>query len=91
MQRRHLAETALLDEIGGLQPVARREHPVAWSGGAAALDVTEHRHPRLEAGALLDLAAERIADAAEDDVAELVGGRASPATRVLSPDSYVSS
>ena len=35
--------------------------------------MAEHGHARLEAGALLDLAAERVADAAQDDMAELVG------------------
>ena len=62
-----------MDEVGRLEAVARREHAVARRRGAAALDVAEHGHARLEAGALLDLARERVADAAEADVAELVG------------------
>src|SRR5205085_11268786 len=50
------------------------EHAVARSRGAAPLDVAEHRDPSLEAGALLDLAGERVADAAlgEPYMAELV-------------------
>ena len=55
LQRGHAPEPALVDEVRGLEPVARREHAVARSGRAAALDVAEHRHPRLVAGALLDL------------------------------------
>ena len=61
------------DEVGGLQPVAGREHAVARGRGAAALDVAEHRHPGLVAGSILDLRRELFADAAEDDVPELVG------------------
>src|SRR5204863_4744331 len=56
-----------------LQPEARREHAVARRGGAAALHVPQYRHARLEPGALLDLPAEDVADAAEGDVPELVG------------------
>src|SRR5207244_12091018 len=46
----------------------------ARSGGAAALDMAENRHPGLEAGPLLELRGERGADATEPDVAELVEG-----------------
>ena len=35
--------------------------------------MAEHRDPGLEAGALLDLPAEALADAAQPGVAELVG------------------
>ena len=51
-------------ELRGLEPVARREHAVARSGRAAALHVAEHGDAGLEAGALLDLVAEHLADAA---------------------------
>ena len=44
------------DEVGRLEAEARRQHAVARGRRAAALDVAEHRHARLEAGALLDLA-----------------------------------
>src|SRR5207237_6024000 len=73
-QRGHAAELALLDEICGLQPIACREHAVTRRRRAAALDVPEHRHARLVAGALLDLAYERGADASlrQPHVAELV-------------------
>ena len=64
---------ARVDEVGGLEPVARREHAVARGRCAAALDVAEHGHARLVARAVLDLARELAADAAENDVAELVG------------------
>ena len=74
LQRGHAAEAALVDEVGRLQPVARREHAVARGRGAAALDVAEHGHARLEAGALLDLVGDARADAAlgEPHVPELV-------------------
>ena len=74
VQRGHAAEAALVDEVGRLQPVARREHAVARSGGAAALDVAEHGHARLEARPLLDLVRDARADAAlgEPHVPELV-------------------
>ena len=84
-------ELALVDEVGGLQPVAGREHAVARGGGATALDVAEHGHARLEAGPLLDLARERLADPAEAHVAELVGARGPAATCRRSPEAYVSS
>ena len=76
VQRGHPAEAALVDELGRLQPVARREHAVARGRRAAALDVAEHGDARLEPGPRLDLLRERVADAAEHDVAELVGRRA---------------
>src|SRR6185312_9581293 len=72
VQRRHPPELPLLDEIGRLQAVPRREHAVAGGRRAASLYMAEHRHPRLEPGALLDLAGELLADAAQADVAELV-------------------
>ena len=73
-QRRHLAELACLDEVGRLEPEARREDAVVRGRRAAALHVPEHGHARLEAGAALDLVAELLADAAlgEQLVAELV-------------------
>ena len=63
----------LVDEIGRLQPEPRREDAVARRRRPAALDVPEHRDARLEPRSLLDLPRERVADAAEHDVAELVG------------------
>ena len=59
-----LTEVPRFDEVGCLEAVARREHAVARSGRAAALNVAENRHPRLVAGARLDLARQRGADAA---------------------------
>jgi hypothetical protein len=61
--------------VGGVdrrQAQPRGEHPVEGGRRAAALDVAEHRRPRVEAGALADLAFEQLADAAEPLVAELV-------------------
>ena len=61
------------DEVGGLEAVARREHAVAGSRGAAALDVAEDGHPGLEAGPVLDLPrrARRRRRARQPDVPEL--------------------
>ena len=64
-----------MDEVGRLQPEARRQHAVARRRRAAALDVAERRDARLVAGAVLDLLAEHLADAAQEDVAEEVGRR----------------
>src|SRR5579862_9726115 len=79
-QRGHLPELPGLRELGRFQPVARREHAVARRRRAAALNVAQDRDPRLEAGPLLDLAAEQLADAAlgQRRVTELV-----PLARVL--------
>src|SRR5436305_2809256 len=73
-QRGHLPELAAECEICRLEPEPRREHAIPRRGGAAPLHVAEHRDARLEAGALLDLPPERVADAAprEDHVPELV-------------------
>src|SRR5918999_1368493 len=73
VERGHPPELPGMDEIGRIQPEASREDPVAWGGGAAALHVSEHRDARLVAGALLDVACERLADAPQSDVSELVG------------------
>src|SRR5437764_280573 len=62
-ERRHLAEPASRDEVGGLQAVACGENAVARGRGAAALDVAENGDAGLEAGALLDLVGQRVADA----------------------------
>jgi len=80
-ERGHLPELAGEREIGRLEAEARRQHAVAGRGAAAALDVAEHRDAGLEARPLLDLASERLADAA----------RASAPVGRLSPLSYVSS
>src|SRR3954454_15504087 len=73
-QRGHLPELAVEREVCRLEPEASGQHAISRRGGAAALHVAEHRDARLETGALLDLASERIADAAlgEDHVAELI-------------------
>src|SRR5262249_10345690 len=61
-------------EIGGLQPEPESEHAVAGSGGAAALDVAEHRGAGLHARAALDGPCDRVADVAvlDADVADVV-------------------
>ena len=56
-------------------PEPRREHAVVRRRRAAALDVAEDRHARLEPCARLDLALEGDADPAEALVAERVGLR----------------
>src|SRR5438034_1960184 len=72
-QRRHPAPRSSEHEVAGLEPVARREDAVARRRRAAALDVPEHGHAGLVAGALLDLGREHVADAAETDMTERVG------------------
>src|SRR5918997_1306883 len=72
-QRDHLPEVALVGRVDRLDPEAGAEHAVVGDRRAAALDVAEDRHPRLEAGPLLDLALELDRDPAEADVAERVG------------------
>ena len=69
-QRHHRAEVAVGDGVDRLQAEAGGEPAVERRGRAAALDVAEHDGARLLAGALLDLAGEPVADAAEADVAE---------------------
>src|SRR4029453_11361134 len=68
----HPPPTFLLDEIGGLEPETRREHPVSWCGAAAALHVAEHGHTSLVPGAFLDVPPERLTNSPEPDMAELV-------------------
>src|SRR5438445_13408737 len=74
VQRGHPAEAPLVDEIGGLQPIARGEDSIARRRRAAALDVPEPGDPGLEPGAPLDVSRDRIPDPAlaEPYVAELV-------------------
>src|SRR4029450_2260414 len=74
VERGHRPPALLMDEVGGLEPVARRQYAIAGSGGSAPLNVPEDSDPRLEAGALLDLPREGVPDPSEADVAELVGG-----------------
>src|SRR5918995_263406 len=73
LERRHAAEQARVDAIRCLEPEPRREDPIGRRRAAAALHVPEHGYTGLVAGALLDVASERVADAAESDVPELVG------------------
>src|SRR3954468_810229 len=56
-QRRHAAELPLLDEVGGLEAEAGREHTVPRRRRAAALDVAEDGDAGLVARPLLDLGA----------------------------------
>ena len=69
-----------VDRVDGGDAEAGAEHAVVGERRAAALDVAEDRHARLEARALLDLALEHDGDPAEPRVAERV--RAA----VLAPD-----
>src|SRR5215471_21364055 len=72
VQRHHHAERAVVHRVDGVDPEPRRQHPVECRWGAAALDVPEHRGPRLLAGALLDLVGEDLPDPTEADMAERV-------------------
>ena len=87
VERRHLPELAFLDEVGGLEPVARREHAVARRRDAAALDVPEDGDPGLEAGALLDLPREASPTPPSTHVAELIGLACLACDELRSPDS----
>src|SRR3954454_3101735 len=69
-QRRHPAEVAPVRGLRRGDAEARPEHAIVGQRRAPALHVAEDRHPRLVAGALLDLALERDRDAAEPLVAE---------------------
>ena len=71
-QGRHHAVARRQGELGGEQAVARREHAVVGGRRAAALQVAERRHARLEAGHLLERVGELLADAAEAHVPERV-------------------
>ena len=78
------APTPGVDEVDRRDAEPRRQHAVERRRGPAALDVAEHHHPRLEPGALPELAGDDVGHAAEADVAELVVDllgrrRASPA------------
>src|SRR5215203_5533712 len=68
----HLAPLAVLDGFGGPQTVTGREDTVEGRGGAAALQVAEDHVARLYARARFDLSRQRLGDAAETDVSELV-------------------
>src|SRR5215211_5273014 len=68
----HLAPLAVLDGLGGPEPVAGAQDAVEGSGGSAALEVTEDNVACLDTGALFDLARKCLRDAAETYVAELV-------------------
>src|SRR5690606_38435071 len=61
----HLPTLLLQHDADDGHTVARREHAVVGTRGAAALDVAECRGARLDACALLDLGSELVADAAE--------------------------
>src|SRR4051795_8190288 len=74
MQGGHPPELLLLDEVGGLEAVARGENAIAGGRRAAALHMSEHSHPRLVTGPPLDLLRECGADSAfrQAGVSELV-------------------
>src|SRR5918994_5659517 len=72
-QRDHLAVVALVHGVDRLDAEAGAEHAIVGERSAAALDMAQDRHPRLEAGALLDLALQLDRDPAEARVAERVG------------------
>src|ERR1700761_4708538 len=71
-QRGHLAPLPGVRGLDRRQPQAGGQDAVKRGGRAAALDVAEHRGPRLKPGALLYLALQDLADAAQAGMAELV-------------------
>src|SRR5581483_12393736 len=68
------AEFAAMDHIYCAYAVAGSQHAVKCSRSAPALDVAQHDGAGLEAGALLDLLRQQVADAAQANVSELVFG-----------------
>ena len=54
-----------MDGVDGGHAEPGRQNPVECGRRPPALDVAEDRDPRLEAGAMLDLAREEIGDASE--------------------------
>src|SRR6202034_3316688 len=67
-ERHHRAERLLVHRLDRAEAEPGREHAVERGRGAAALDVDEDRGARFLAGALLDLAGQEVADAAQPDV-----------------------
>ena len=72
LQRDHLTERAVVHGVDRGDAEPGRQHTVEGRRRAAPLHVAEDRHAGLVAGALLDLRSERVRDAAEPHVAELV-------------------
>src|SRR5687767_5088215 len=68
----HRPPTPLVGGVDRGQPQPRGQHAVRGGGRPPALDVAQHGGPGLEAGALLDLALEPVADASQAHVPELV-------------------
>src|SRR6185312_13319523 len=70
----HVAELALVHEVGGLDAHARAEDAVEHRRRAAALHMADHGRARLDLGLGLDDLGQALGDAAvlEDHVAELV-------------------
>ncbi len=69
----HLAEFAFEDQLGSFDAETGGQHAVIGAGRPAALQVAERDAPSLDFGPLLDEVGDDLADAAELDVAELVG------------------
>ena len=74
-QRDHPAEPAGRGEVGRSDAEPRPEHAVGGRRGAAALQVTEHRHAGLEPRQLLEPCRDEHRDAAEALEAERVDRR----------------
>src|ERR1700736_6099245 len=72
LQRDHDAELVLVRGVDGLDTEPGGEHAVEGRGRSAPQNVAEDRHPRLEAGALLDLLLHAVGDATQANVAERV-------------------
>src|SRR5436309_12690534 len=70
VQRHHVAEAALAHEVQGADAEAGADDAVERGGGAAALDVAQHRDPRLDPEALGDLLRDPEADAGAAPLAD---------------------
>src|SRR5215470_13706290 len=61
-----------MHHVNRAQSVTRCQHPVEGTRGTASLDVSEDDGTRFKAGAFLDFVRQRVADAAQLFVAELI-------------------
>src|SRR5215475_9293555 len=68
----HLAPLAAVHHVDGAQPVTRGQHPVEGTGGAPALNVAQDDGPGLKARSFFDFLRQRVPDAAQLLVSELI-------------------
>ena len=72
-----------MHEVAGENAVTRREHAIVGRRRTATLDVAQHGHARLEASLLADTFRQRMADPAQQGMAELVGPRGAAALEAV--------